>query len=77
MTETSLESPSCTTRISSKSLKFATIGMGISIKKRGTNLYIKVNVMNGSWIILLTSTKVILRVGFLCQYDYNNDNFLY
>ena len=61
-----------------KSLKFAiyTISMGISIKKRGTNLYIKVNVMNGSWIIL-TCTKVILMVGFLCQYDQNNDNFLY
>ena len=41
-------------------------GMGISIKKRGTNVYIKVNVKNGSWIILLTCTKVILRVGFLC-----------
>ena len=33
--------------------------------------------MNGSWIILLTCTKVILRVGFLCQYDQNNDNLLY
>ena len=52
-------------------------GMGISIKKRGTNLYIKVNIKNGSWIILLTCTKVILRVDFLCQYDQNNNNFLY
>lgn len=66
------------TRISSKSLKFAIYNRhGDFYQKRGSNLYIKVNVMNGSWIILLTCRNVILRVGFLCQYDQNNDHFLY